>query len=213
AGDGSDTGSENLCSSYSAIPCPTVSKNSDSTEACLNSNEDGNDSSFSKESNVEVYLYTENRAAGLKDMVREFIRKAEKTLAIVTDHFTDVELLCDLLEASKKRFVSVHLLLDHLNLSIFRNMWQELKLQGKDFPKFSVHSVEGQTYCAKTGRKLSGQISETFIITDSAEALAGSFSFSCLSWMVHRSLAFSAKGSSVTYFLEEFEDSPLVQYQ
>ncbi|KAJ0000143.1 hypothetical protein NQD34_011985, partial [Periophthalmus magnuspinnatus] len=204
--DGSDTGSESLCSSHPPTPqCPTVSRDSDSTQACLNSSQDVNDSSQSNESNVKVYLYTENRAAGLKDVVREFIRKAEKLLAIVTDHFSDVELLCDLLEASKKRFVSIHLILDHLNLSIFRDMWQELKLQGKDFPKFSVHSVEGQTYYAKMGRKLSGQVSETFLITDSKEALAGSFSFSCLSWMVHRSLAFLVKGSAVTHFLEEFE--------
>ncbi|XP_072317475.1 uncharacterized protein [Eucyclogobius newberryi] len=206
-GDGSGNGFESSSpSSPSTVtPCPPESKDGDSSEAGLSSKEDGKVSSQSNESNVEVYLYTENRAAGLRDVVREFIRKAEKSLAVVTDHFSDVELLCDLLEASKKRFVSVQLFLDHLNLSIFRDMWQELKLQGKDFPKFSVHSVEGQTYCAKTGRKLSGQVSETFIINDSTEALTGSFSFSCLSWMVHRTLIFFVKGSAVSHFLEEFE--------
>lgn len=57
-----------------------------------------------------------------------------QSLVIVMDSFSDVELLCDLLEASRKRNVSVHLLLDHLNLSLFVSMWQELKLDSKNFP-------------------------------------------------------------------------------
>lgn len=57
-----------------------------------------------------------------------------QTLAIVMNSFSDVELLCDLLEASRKRNVSVHLLLDHLNLNLFVSMWQELKLNSKNFP-------------------------------------------------------------------------------
>lgn len=55
------------------------------------------------------------------------------------------------------------------------------------------------------GKKLSGQISETFIIADWTEALTGSFSLSWLSWLVHRSLAFLIKGSSVTHFIQEFD--------
>lgn len=50
------------------------------------------------------------------------------------DSFSDVELLCDLLEASRKRNVSVHLLLDHLNLDLFVSVWQDLKLDSKNFP-------------------------------------------------------------------------------
>ena len=41
--------------------------------------------------------------------------------------------------------------------------------------KLSVRSVRGQTYCAKTGRKLSGQIAESFIISDWSEVLTGSY--------------------------------------
>lgn len=41
--------------------------------------------------------------------------------------------------------------------------------------KLSVRSVQGQTYCAKTGRKLAGQVSETFIIADWTEVLTGSY--------------------------------------
>ncbi|XP_026149466.1 protein FAM83A-like [Mastacembelus armatus] len=154
--------------------------------------------------NVEVYFQTDSRAAGMKDLVREFIRKAKMALVVVLDSFSDVELLCDLLEASRKRNVSVHVLLDHLNLNLFVSMWQDLKLNSKNFPKLSVRSVDGQTYCAKTGRKLRGQIAESFILTDWTEVLTGSYSFSWLSWQVHRSLAVLVKGSAVTPFQQEF---------
>uniref|UniRef100_A0A8C4DLS8 Family with sequence similarity 83 member A n=1 Tax=Dicentrarchus labrax TaxID=13489 RepID=A0A8C4DLS8_DICLA len=153
---------------------------------------------------IEVYFQTDSRAAGIKDLVREFIRKPTMVLAIVMDNFSDVELLCDLLEASRKRNVSVHLLLDHLNLNLFVSMWQDLKLNSKNFPKLSVRSVDGQTYCAKTGRKLTGQIAESFIVADWTEVLVGSYSFSWLSWQVHRSLAVLLKGSAVIPFHQEF---------
>ncbi|XP_040900020.1 protein FAM83C [Toxotes jaculatrix] len=156
------------------------------------------------EPSAEVYFQSDSTGAGTKDLVREFIRKAKMALAIVMDSFSDVELLCDLLEASRKRNVSVHLLLDHLNLNLFVSMWQDLKLNSKNFPKLSVRSVDGQTYCAKTGRKLTGQIAESFIITDWTEVLTGSYSFSWLSWQVHRSLAVLVKGSAVTPFHQEF---------
>lgn len=68
-----------------------------------------------------------------------------QSLVIVMDSFSDVELLCDLLEASRKRNVSVHLLLDHLNLSLFVSMWQELKLDSRNFP-VSPLSLKNQKY-------------------------------------------------------------------
>lgn len=39
----------------------------------------------------------------------------------------------------------------------------------------SVRSVQGRTYCARTGRKLTGQITESFIISDWTEVLTGSY--------------------------------------
>nr|XP_033497151.1 protein FAM83A isoform X2 [Epinephelus lanceolatus] len=185
--------------SQTATQCPTVSTDSDPTVAGVK----WNDPVLDVPSAV-VYYQSGSRAAGMKDLVREFIRKARMALAIVMDSFTDVELLCDLLEASRKRNVSVYLLLDHLNLKLFVSMWQDLKLNGKNFPKLSVSSVQGQTYCTKTGRKLTGQIAESFIITDWTEVLTGSYSFSWLSWQVHRSFAVLIKGSPVIPFHQEF---------
>ncbi|XP_068425893.1 protein FAM83A-like [Clinocottus analis] len=209
--DASDYGDKEFESlfagSQSAKRCPAVSTDSDLTLAGLDlgcrKDVKLTDPVLDK-SNVEVYLQSDTRSAVMKDLVREFIRKAGMALAIVMTSFSDVELLCDLLEASRKRNVSVHLLLDHLNLNLFVSMWQDLKLDSKSFPKLSVRSVDGQTYCAKSGRKLTGHITESFIITDWTEVLTGSYSFSWLSWQVHRSLAVLVKGSAILPFHEEF---------
>lgn len=75
-----------------------------------------------------------HEAAPQTSVVCQFCPAFVQTLVIVVDSFSDVELLCDLLEASRKRNVSVHLLLDHLNLDLFVSMWQELKLNSTNFP-------------------------------------------------------------------------------
>lgn len=45
------------------------------------------------------------------------------------DIFTDVDLFCDLMEASNKRRVPVYILLDEKNLSHFLSMCSELDIQ------------------------------------------------------------------------------------
>lgn len=52
-----------------------------------------------------------------------------QVIAVVMDIFTDVDLFCDLMEASNKRRVPVYILLDEKNLSYFFNMCSELDVQ------------------------------------------------------------------------------------
>ncbi|KAF7654034.1 hypothetical protein LDENG_00075400 [Lucifuga dentata] len=179
---------ERSADSQSPTRCPALSIDSDPSVA------DVKCKGALGEPSVEVYFQSDSSAACMKDLA----------LVIVADSFSDIELLCDLLESSRKRNVCVCLLLGRLNLNLFTSMWEDLKLNSKDFPKFSVCSVDGHTYCAKSGRKLTGQIAESFIITDWREVLTGSYSFSWLSWQVHRSLAVHLKGSAVTPFHQEF---------
>ncbi|XP_071251292.1 protein FAM83A [Salvelinus alpinus] len=155
------------------------------------------------EPSVEVYFQSD-RAASMKDLLREFISKATMVLAIVMDTFSDVEMFCDILEATRKRNVSVYLLLDHINLQVFVKMCETLQINSNHLTKMSVRSIQGETYCAKSGRKLTGQIKEKFMIIDCTLVLAGSYSFTWLSWQVHRSLAVLFKGSAVEPFDLEF---------
>ncbi|KAL2084282.1 hypothetical protein ACEWY4_019800 [Coilia grayii] len=152
---------------------------------------------------VDVYFQTSG-STNLKDMLREFISKATKVLAIVMDTFSDIEIFCDLLEAMRKRNVSVYILLDHQNVPIFEGMCNDLKINASHLSRMSVRSLTGNTYCAKSGRKFTGQIQEKFIISDCTEVLVGSYSFTWLSWQVHRSMAMLFKASGVKPFDLEF---------
>ncbi|XP_036395485.1 protein FAM83A [Megalops cyprinoides] len=153
--------------------------------------------------NVEV-CFQSDRSTRIKDLLRECISKATTLLAIVMDTFTDVEILCDILEATRKRCVSVYLLLDHVNLHLFVEMCENLQINSSHLTKMSIRSVCGETYCAKSGRKFTGQIKEKFVIIDCTQVLAGSFSFTWLSWHMHRSLAVLFKGSAIKPFDLEF---------
>lgn len=52
-----------------------------------------------------------------------------QVIALVMDVFTDVDLLCDLMEASNKRKVPVYILLDEKNLEHFTEMCSTLDIQ------------------------------------------------------------------------------------
>lgn len=52
-----------------------------------------------------------------------------QVIALVMDVFTDLDLFCDLLEASLKRKVPVYILLDEKNLSCFIDMCNTLDIQ------------------------------------------------------------------------------------
>lgn len=51
-----------------------------------------------------------------------------QVLAVVVDAFSDVEIFCDILEATGKRGVFTYLLLDHENIHLFVEMCQKLQI-------------------------------------------------------------------------------------
>ncbi|CAL8355865.1 unnamed protein product [Arctogadus glacialis] len=156
------------------------------------------------QTSVEVFLQSDIREGSMKDLVREQIRKAQTALVVVVDTFSDVELLCDILEACALRNVRVYVLLDRLNVQQFLDMCLTLNVSGEHFPRLSVRSVSGQGYCTKAGRWLCGQVAQPFIISDWTRVLTGCYSFSWLSWKVNRNFIVLLEGGSVTSFRQEF---------
>ncbi|XP_023669062.1 protein FAM83A [Paramormyrops kingsleyae] len=152
---------------------------------------------------VEVFLGS-NRTSSVRDLLRESINKATTVLAVVVDAFSDVEIFCDILEATGKRGVFTYLLLDRENIHLFVEMCQKLQISASHLKRLSIRSVRGGTYCAKSGRKFSGLVKEKFVIIDRTQVLAGSFSFTWLSWKIHRGVNVLVKGSSVEPFDLEF---------
>ncbi|XP_048215128.1 protein FAM83A [Perognathus longimembris pacificus] len=156
-----------------------------------------------EKSSATVYFQTDKHN-NIRDLVRRCIGRSSQVLAILMDVFTDVEIFCDILEASNKRGVFVCVLLDQGGVKLFQEMCDKVQISDRHLKNISIRSVEGEVYCAKSGRKFSGQIQEKFIISDWRYVLSGSYSFSWLCGHVHRNILSKFTGQAVELFDEEF---------
>nr|XP_006137557.1 protein FAM83A isoform X1 [Pelodiscus sinensis] len=180
---------------------PTVSENRD--PALLHTWSTAEMPYLKEKSSATVYFQTEKNS-NIRDIIRRCINKTSQVLAIMMDVFTDTEIFCDVLEAANKRDVFVYLLLDQSNIKLFREMCDKVQIAEDHFKNISVRSVTGEIYCAKSGRKFSGQIQEKFIISDWRYVLSGSYSFTWLCGQVHRNFLSKFTGQVVELFDEEF---------
>ncbi|XP_051886936.1 protein FAM83C [Pristis pectinata] len=149
-------------------------------------------------------IFQRDRSHSIKDTIRSLLNEARTLIAIVMDLFTDVDILCDLLEASNKRGVPVYLLLDESNLEHFISMCDELDIQKDHVNNMRIRSVVGDTYCTKSGKKFNGQVLEKFLIIDLEQVVAGSYSFTWLSGQVHLNFVMLLTGELTQEFDDEF---------
>ncbi|XP_005410977.1 PREDICTED: protein FAM83A isoform X1 [Chinchilla lanigera] len=156
-----------------------------------------------EKSSATVYFQTDKHN-NIRDLVRRCISRSSQVLAILMDVFTDVEIFCDVLEAANKRGVFVCVLLDQRGAKLFQEMCDKVQISDSHLKNICIRSVEGEVYCAKSGRKFAGQIQEKFIISDWRFVLSGSYSFSWLCGHVHRNILCKFTGPAVELFDEEF---------
>ncbi|KAE8298917.1 Protein FAM83C [Larimichthys crocea] len=154
-------------------------------------------------SETQIY-FQRDKSHNVKDLIRSLINKAKKVIALVMDVFTDVDLLCDLMEASNKRRVPVYILLDEKNLDYFTEMCSALDIQNSHLSHMRIRTVCGDTYCTKSGKKFTGQVLEKFMIIDCEEVIAGSYSFTWLSAQVHSNMVMHFSGRITDSFDREF---------
>ncbi|XP_006830748.1 PREDICTED: protein FAM83A [Chrysochloris asiatica] len=156
-----------------------------------------------EKSSATVYLQTDKHN-NIRDLVRRCITRTSQVLAILMDVFTDAEIFCDILEAANKRGVFVCVLLDQGAVKLFQEMCDKVQISDSHLKNISIRSVQGEVYCAKSGRKFAGQIREKFIISDWRYVLSGSYSFTWLCGHVHRNILSKFTGQAVELFDEEF---------
>ncbi|XP_057700829.1 protein FAM83C [Corythoichthys intestinalis] len=165
-------------------------------------------------SETQIY-FQRDKSVNVKDRIRSLINKAKKVIALVMDEFSDVDLLCDLMEASSKRRVPVYILLDHKKLHLFTDMCATLDVHSVNLSNMRIRSVCGDTYCAKSGRKFSGRVMEKFLIIDCEEVIAGSYSFTWLASQVHSNVVLHFSGCITESFDREFRclyaDSQIIE--
>ncbi|XP_075373517.1 protein FAM83C [Mycteria americana] len=149
-------------------------------------------------------IFQRNKTNSIKDLLRSLISRARAVIAIVMDLFTDMEILCDLLEASSRRHVPVYLILDEEYLKHFLEMCNKMALTQDSFPNMRIRCLSGDTYYSKAGKKFAGQVLEKFILIDCDQVLAGTYSFTWLCSQVHTSLVTHFRGQIVAEFDKEF---------
>nr|XP_009677568.1 PREDICTED: protein FAM83C [Struthio camelus australis] len=149
-------------------------------------------------------IFQRNKANSIKDLLRSLISRARTVIAIVMDLFTDMEILCDLLEASSRRHVPVYLILDEEYLKHFVEMCNKMALTEDNFPNMRIRCLSGDTYYSKAGKKFVGRVLEKFTLIDCDQVLAGTYSFTWLCSQVHTSLATHFRGQIVADFDKEF---------
>ncbi|KAL6112284.1 fam83c [Pungitius sinensis] len=165
-------------------------------------------------SETQIY-FQRDKSHNVKDIIRGLINRAKKVIALVMDVFTDVDLLCDLMEASNKRKVPVYILLDEKNLEHFTDMCSALDIRSTHLSNMRIRSTCGDTYCTKSGKKFTGQVLEKFMIIDCEEVMAGSYSFTWLSAQVHSNMVMHFSGRITDSFDREFRcmyaDSQIIE--
>lgn len=149
-------------------------------------------------------IFQRNKANSIKDLLRSLISRARTVIAIVMDLFTDMEILCDLLEASSRRHIPVYLILDEEYLKHFVEMCNKMALTQDNFPNMRIRCLSGDTYYSKAGKKFAGQVLEKFILIDCDQVLAGTYSFTWLCSQVHTGLVTHFRGQIVAEFEKEF---------
>ncbi|KYO40965.1 protein FAM83C [Alligator mississippiensis] len=157
----------------------------------------------SNETQASVY-FQRNKAYSIKDLLRSLLSRAKTVIAIVMDIFTDMEILCDLLEASNRRHIPVYLLLDEKYLKYFVEMCSKMALTSEHFPNMRVRYVSGDIYYSKAGKKFGGQVLENFVLIDCDQVLTGTYRFTWLCSQVHTSLVTHFQGQIVADFDREF---------
>ncbi|XP_006876943.1 PREDICTED: protein FAM83C [Chrysochloris asiatica] len=151
-----------------------------------------------------VVHFQRDKAKSIKDLLRFLFSQARTVVAVVMDVFTDMELLCDLMEASSRRGVPVYLLLAQEYLRHFLEMCYKMDLSGGHLLNMRVRSTCGDTYCSKAGRRFTGQALEKFVIVDCEQVVAGSYSFTWLCSQAHTSMVLQLRGRIVEDFDREF---------
>ncbi|XP_058420869.1 protein FAM83A [Diceros bicornis minor] len=159
---------------------------------------------YLKEKSSATVYFQMDKHNNIRDLIRRCITRTGQVLAILMDVFTDVEIFCDILEAANKRGVFVCVLLDQGGVKLFQEMCDKVQISDSHLKNISIRSVEGEVYCAKSGRKFAGQIQEKFIISDWRYVLSGSYSFTWLCGHVHRNILSKFTGQAVELFDEEF---------
>uniref|UniRef100_A0A8C4QU81 Scaffolding anchor of CK1 domain-containing protein n=1 Tax=Eptatretus burgeri TaxID=7764 RepID=A0A8C4QU81_EPTBU len=143
-------------------------------------------------------------AASIKETVRRIVQHAQSLIAIVMDHFTDIDIFKDILDGIKRRKLAVYIIHDESSISRFLNMCQVVGMHQGQEKRMRVRSLAGTCLRTHSGKEVEGFMRQKFMIVDGDKAVTGTYSFTWTSSRLDRNIITVLTGQIVDTFDQEF---------
>ncbi|XP_051562676.1 protein FAM83F [Myxocyprinus asiaticus] len=140
----------------------------------------------------------------IKEVVRKLIQESCKVVAIVMDLLTDLQILRDLFDASK-RSVPVYIVLDVQGTPHFLDMCNRLQVTAKDLQNVRTRTVKGVGLNLSFGR-IPGNLYSKYMLIDGDKVMFGTYSFSWSSSRMDRNMITVMSGQVVDFYDNDFRE-------
>ncbi|KAK2888742.1 hypothetical protein Q8A67_014117 [Cirrhinus molitorella] len=140
----------------------------------------------------------------IKEVARKLIQESCKVVAIVMDLLTDLQILQDLFEASK-RGVPVYIVLDLQGAPHFLDMCSRLKVGAKELQNVRTRTVKGVGLSLSMGR-IPGNVHSKYMLIDGDKVMFGTYSFSWSSSRMDRNMITVMSGQVVDFYDNDFRE-------
>ncbi|XP_073708280.1 protein FAM83F [Garra rufa] len=140
----------------------------------------------------------------IKEVVRKLIQESSKVVAIVMDLLTDLQILQDLFEASK-RGVPVYIVLDLQGAPHFLDMCNRLKVGAKELQNVRTRTVKGVGFDLSMGR-IPGNVQSKYMLIDGDKVMFGTYSFSWSCSRMDRNMITVMSGQVVDCYDNDFRE-------
>ncbi|KAI7807749.1 protein FAM83F [Triplophysa rosa] len=140
----------------------------------------------------------------IKEVVRKLIQKSYKVVAIVMDLLTDIQILQDLFEASK-RGVPVYIVLDVQGAPHFLDMCNRMKVGAKELKNVRTRTVMGIGLNLSFG-KIPGNVHSKYMLIDGDKVMFGTYSFSWSCSRMDRNMITVMSGQVVDFYDNDFRE-------
>ncbi|XP_016364915.1 protein FAM83F-like [Sinocyclocheilus rhinocerous] len=152
---------------------------------------------------VSVYTHPpKENSPHIKEVARKLIQESCKVVAIVMDLLTDLQILRDLFEASK-RGVSVYIVLDEQAAPHFLDMCSRMQLGDRELKNVRTRTVKGVGLNLSVGR-IPGNVHSKYMLIDGDKVMFGTYSFSWSSSRMDRNMITVMSGQVVDFYDNDF---------
>nr|XP_055069571.1 protein FAM83F [Misgurnus anguillicaudatus] len=156
---------------------------------------------------TQITVYThppKENEPHIRQVVRKLIQESCKVIAIVMDLLTDIQILQDLFDASK-RGVPVYIVLDVQGAPHFLDMCNRLKVGARELKNVRTRTVKGIGLDLSFG-KIPGNVHSKYMLIDGDKVVFGTYSYSWSCSRMDRNMITLMSGQVVEFYDNDFRE-------